>query len=178
MKLLGIDHGTNYAGWATMQNGRPIDFGLRDYSDIAMPGVLDAIYQDTYAMIKLEQPEVVVLERPVHFRNAKSVLALVGAFSMVTLAALHLGVKLEHLRPDELKMQTGKGNADKETVALDMAMRYELDFERLAVPVYYKRNDPKGKYKIGDLMNRLFDPADALALCAAYDQKVKGEGKA
>jgi len=174
MKLMGIDHGTNFAGWATMQDGRPIDFGLRDFSEIAMPGVLDAIYQDTYEMIKHEQPNVVILERPVHFKNANSVLALVGAFSMVTLAALHLGVQIEHIRPSELKMQTGKGNADKETVALDMAMRFELDFDRLAVPVYYKKNHPRGKYKIGDVKERLFDPADALALCAAYDLKLRG----
>ena len=59
-------------------------------------------------MLKQERPHVLILERPVHFKNANSVLALVGAYSMVTLAALHLGVKIAEVRPSELKMQTGK----------------------------------------------------------------------
>jgi crossover junction endodeoxyribonuclease RuvC len=158
-----------------MLNGRPIEYGLRDYSKISMPHVLDAIYQDSYGLIQNEQPDVVVLERPVHFKNANSVLALVGAYSMVTLAALHMGKQIEGIRPSELKMETGKGNADKETVALDMAMRFDLDFDQIAIPVLYKINDPKGKYRIGDIMERLYDPSDAIALCWAYHQKqIKG----
>ncbi|MEK4853856.1 crossover junction endodeoxyribonuclease RuvC [Paenibacillus sp. FSL H7-0756] len=170
MKILGIDHGTNYAGWATMEKGKPLEFGLRDYSKIAMPHVLDAIYQDTFRIIEQELPDVIVLERPVHFKNASSVIALVGAFSMVTLAALHLEIKIAHVRPTELKMQTGKGNADKETVAIEMQMLFGLDYDDLAVPVLYKKNDPKGKYKKGEVQQRLFDPSDALALCWAYHQ--------
>ncbi|OAB34145.1 crossover junction endodeoxyribonuclease RuvC [Paenibacillus glacialis] len=175
MKTMGIDHGTNYAGWATMQNGKPIDFGLRDYSKIEMPKVLDAIYQDTFRLIEQEDPDMVVLERPVHFKNANSVLALVGAYSMVTLAALHLGKPVEGIRPTELKMQTGKGNADKETVALEMQMLFDIDYDEIAVPVLYKLNHPKGKYKAGDVKERRFDPSDAIALCWAYHQKfIKG----
>lgn len=174
MKIMGIDHGTNFAGWATMRNSQPIGFGLRDYSNIAMPMVLDAIYQDTYRMIEHEQPDIVVLERPVHFQNANSVLALVGAYSMVTLASLHLGRPIEGIRPSELKMQTGKGNADKETVAIEMQMLFGLDYDEIAVPVLYKKDHPKGKYKAGDVKDRLFDPSDAIALCWAYNQKIKG----
>jgi crossover junction endodeoxyribonuclease RuvC len=167
---MGIDHGTNYAGWATMRNGKPLSFGLRDYSKIAMPNVLDAIYQDSYKMIKQAQPDIVVLERPVHFRNAGIVLALVGAYSMVTLAALHLGKRIEGIRPTELKMQTGKGNADKETVAVEMQMLFDLKYDEIAVPVLYKKDDPKGKHKAGQVKERLFDPSDAIALCWAYHQ--------
>lgn len=175
MKLMGIDHGTNYAGWATMERGKPLDFGLRDYSKIKMPDVLDVIYQDTFRLIKQQNPRVIVLERPVHFKNANSVLALVGAYSMVTLAALHLGVKIAEIRPSELKIQTGKGNADKETVAMEMQMLFDLDYDEIAVPVLYKRDDPKGKYKAGDVKERLYDPSDAVALCWAYHQKfIKG----
>ncbi len=157
-----------------MQNGKLLEYGLRNFTKIEMPSVLDAIYQDAAALIKQEQPKVVVLERPVHFKNANSVLALVGAYSMVTLAALHCGVALDAVRPSELKRQTGKGNADKETVALDVAMRFCLDFDSVAIPVLYKVNDRKGKYKAGDLKERLYDPADAIALCWAYHQKIKG----
>lgn len=171
MKLLGIDHGTNYAGWATMENGKPIEFGLRDYSRFEMPVVLDEIYKDSLRIIEQERPSVVVLERPVHFKNANSVLALVGAFSAVTLAAIHLGIKIAHVRPSELKMQTGKGNADKETVAVEMMMLFGLEFDDLAIPVRYKKDDPRGKYKKGDVQQRLFDPSDALALCWAYHQR-------
>ncbi|MDQ0658787.1 crossover junction endodeoxyribonuclease RuvC [Paenibacillus sp. W2I17] len=175
MKIMGIDHGTNYAGWATMTKGKPIDFGLMDYSKIQMPKVLNAIYQDNYDMIRSHKPDVVILERPVHFKNANSVIALVGAYSMVTLAALHNRVQIAEIRPSELKSFTGKGNADKETVATEMQMLFDLDYDKIAVPVLYKRNDPKGKYKIGDIQQRLFDPSDALALCWAYDQKhIKG----
>jgi len=174
LKIMGIDHGTNYAGWATMRGGKPTGYGLRDYSKIPMPAVLDAIYQDTFGLIKQEQPEVVVLERPVHFKNANSVLALVGAYSMVTLAALHLGKRIEGIRPTELKMQTGKGNADKETVAVEMQMLFGLDFDEIAVPVYYKRDDQKRGKREGDLKDRLYDPSDAIALCWAYHQKIKG----
>lgn len=170
-KIMGIDHGTNYAGWATMERGKPLDFGLRDYSSIEMPDVLDAIYQDTIGLIKKNRPKIIVLERPVHFKNANSVIALVGAYSMVTLAALHVGVKTVGIRPSELKMQTGKGNADKETVATEMQMLFDLNYDEIAVPVLYKKDDPKGKYKVGDLKERLFDPSDAIALCWAYHQK-------
>lgn len=171
LKVMGIDHGTNYAGWATMKNGKPIEFGLRDYSKIKMPDVLDVIYQDTFEMVRQQRPDVIVLERPVHFKNANSVLALVGAYSMVTLVALHQRIKISEIRPSELKMQTGKGNADKETVALEMQMLFDLDYDEIAVPVLYKKADPKGKYKVGDVKERLFDPSDAIALCWAYHQK-------
>lgn len=158
-----------------MENGKPIDFGLRDYSKIKMPEVLDAIYQDTFRLIEQEQPDLIILERPVHFRGAGIVLALVGAYSMVTLAALHLSIKLANIRPSELKMQTGKGNADKETVAMEMQMLFDLDYDEIAVPVLYKVNHPKGKFKSGDVKERLFDPSDAIALCWAYHQKfIKG----
>lgn len=167
---MGIDHGTNYAGWATMQDGRPIGLGLIDYTKVKMPKVLDAIYQDACNMFERERPGIVVLERPVHFKNANSVLALVGAFSMVTLAAMHMRVEIAHIRPSELKKQTGKGNADKETVAIEMQMLFGLNYDKLAVPVFYHRDDPKGKYKRNDIQERLYDPSDALALCWAYHQ--------
>ena len=67
-------------------------------------------------------------------------------------------------------MQTGKGNADKETVAIEMQMLFDLDYDEIAIPVLYKRDDPKGKYKTGDVRERLFDPSDAIALCWAYHQ--------
>lgn len=175
MKVLGIDHGTNYAGWATMTDGKLIEFGLWNYTKIPMPKVLDAIYQETFRMIEQERPDVIVLERPVHFKNANSVLALVGAYSMVTLAALHHGIQIAEVRPSELKLQTGKGNADKETVAIEMQMLFDLDYDDIAVPMLYKVDDPKGKYKAGDVMKRLFDPSDAIGLCWAHYQKyVKG----
>ncbi|WP_410771002.1 crossover junction endodeoxyribonuclease RuvC [Fontibacillus sp. BL9] len=175
MRIMGIDHGTNFAGWAIMERGKPLEFGLRDYSKIKMPSVLDAIYQDTIGLIKQHRPQIIVLERPVHFKNANSVIALVGAYSMVTLAALHIGIKIAEIRPSELKMQTGKGNADKETVAMEMQMLFDLDYDEIAVPVLYKQDDPKGKYKVGDVKERLFDPSDAVALCWAYHQKfIKG----
>lgn len=158
-----------------MERGKPLNFGLRDYSKIKMPDVLDAIYQDTFRLIKQEQPEVIILERPVHFKNANSVIALVGAYSMVTLAALHLGVKIAEIRPSELKMQTGKGNADKETVAMEMQMLFDLDYDEIAVPVLYKKDDRNRKIKAGDIKDRLFDPSDAIALCWTYHQKfIKG----
>lgn len=173
MKIMGIDHGTNYAGWATMRNGEPIDFGLRDYTEIKMPAVLDAIYQDTYQLIKQHRPDIVVLERPVHFKNANSVIALVGAYSMVTLAALHQGIRIAEVRPSELKLETGKGNADKETVAIEMQMLFDLDYDAIAIPVLYQRDDPKREIKKGDIKDRLFDPSDAIALCWAFHQKLK-----
>lgn len=175
MKIMGVDHGTNFAGWATMTKGKPISFGLRDYSKTPMPNVLAVVYRDTRKLLEEHKPDVVVLERPVHFKNANSVLALVGAYSMVTLAALHHGgITIAEIRPSVLKKETGKGNADKETVAVDMMMRFDLDFDEIAVPVKYLKNDPKGKYKIGDIRHRLFDPSDAIALCWAYHQKNMG----
>jgi crossover junction endodeoxyribonuclease RuvC len=175
MKVMGIDHGTNYAGWALMEKGEPLEFGLRDYTKIKMPQVLEAIYQDSIDLIEKKRPKVIVLERPVHFKNANSVIALVGAYSMVTLAALHLNKKIVEIRPSELKMQTGKGNADKETVATEMQMLFDLDYDQLAIPVLYAKDDPKGKYKKGEIKQRLFDPSDALALCWAFNQKfIKG----
>ncbi len=176
MKIMGIDHGTNYAGWATMANGRVQEFGLRNFKQYPMPDVLNVVYRDTVGMIRLHKPNVLVLERPVHFRNANSVMALVGAYSMVTLAALHVGVPIAEIRPSELKVSAAKGGADKETVAFEMQMLFDLDYDELAIPVLYKKDDPKGKYKTGDVKERLFDPSDAVALCWAYHQKTKVKG--
>lgn len=173
MRYVGIDHGTNYAGWATMENGKPVGFGIRNYTEVKMPHVLDVIYRDTYELIKQQRPDIVILERPVHFKNANSVLALVGAYSMVTLAALHMEIKIAEIRPSELKRETGKGNADKETVAIEMQMLFGLDYDKIAIPLFYKRDHPEGKYKKGDIRSRLFDPSDAIALCWAYHQKMK-----
>lgn len=172
MKIMGYDHGTNYAGWAIMEGGKPIDFGIRDFTEVKMPLVLDAIYRDSYQLIIHHKPDVIILERPVHFKNATSVIALVGAYSMITLAALHNKIKIEEIRPSELKSLTGKGNADKETVSIEIQMNFDLDYDEIAIPILYQRDDPKGKYKKGDIRGRLFDPSDAIALCWAYHNKL------
>lgn len=175
MKILGIDHGTNYAGWATMRGGKPLAYAQWDYSKVEMPFVLQRIYRDVVDLVRIEKPDAVVLERPVHFKNANSVIALVGAYSMVTLAVLHVGgVNLVEIRPTELKLQTGKGNADKETVAMEMQMLFGLDYDEIAVPLMYRKDHPKGQYRAGDVKERLFDVSDAIALCWAYHQKIKG----
>lgn len=172
MKIMGYDHGTNYAGWAMMVNGKPIEYGIRDFTEMKMPFVLNEIYKDSYKLIVDHKPDVIALERPVHFKNANSVIALIGAYSMITLAALHNGIRIEEVRPSELKTLTGKGNADKETVAMEMQMLFDLDYDEIAIPQLYQRDDPKGKYKKGDIKNRLFDPADAIALCVTLHNKL------
>ncbi|TVX94639.1 crossover junction endodeoxyribonuclease RuvC [Paenibacillus agilis] len=172
MKIMGYDHGTNFAGWATMRNGKPIDIGIKDFTQIDMPFVLTEIYTDTFRLLEQEKPDVLVLERPVHFQNANSVIALVGAFTSVTMAALDLNIRIEHLRPTDIKNLTGKGNADKDVVAQEMQMRFGLDYDELAVPVLYKVDSKKGRK--GEVKDRLFDPSDALALCCAYNDKLRG----
>ncbi|MNL49285.1 hypothetical protein D3C87_1722090 [compost metagenome] len=58
-------------------------------------------------------------------------------------------------------------------MAVAVQQYYGVDFDEIAIPLLYKRDDPKGKFKKGDVRDRLYDPADALALIWAFQSKIQ-----
>ncbi|NBI28325.1 crossover junction endodeoxyribonuclease RuvC [Chengkuizengella marina] len=167
MKILGIDHGTNYTGWSLMEKDKVERFGLLDYTEIEYPAIIPMFYHDIKRLIELVKPQCLVLEKPMHFRNANTVRALVGVYSMAMLAGFNAQIIVKEITPNELK-EISKNGRDKWDVAVAIQQKYGLDFDEIAVPIYYKVGKKKGQVR-----KRLFDPADAIALCWAYNQKIK-----
>lgn len=173
MKILGVDHGTNYLGWAVMEKGVVTDFGIINYTKVKFPYVITEIFRDMLQKMKEVRPDKVIVEQPVHFRNASTARYLICAYASVINAAQWFNLPFVDVKPSELKAITGNGRAEKWDVAVAVQQKYGLDFDEIAIPVYYQQNDPKGKYKKGEVKERLYDPADAIALCWAFHNKTK-----
>lgn len=167
MKILGIDHGTRYAGWAVVSVGRQgLTFkghGLIDLTDHSHPEVLRELKRRAALLIDQWLPDIVALEKPMAMRSGKVARLLIEMFAACELAALERYRSIMPITPQLAKLYAaGHAGADKEDVALALQAKYGLDYDEIAVPVYYK----SGKRK-GQIRDRLFDVSDACALCVA-----------
>lgn len=167
MKILGIDHGTKYAGWAMVSIGRRgltfKGYGLIDLTDHAHPEVLRELKRRVGQLIDQWGPETVALEKPMAMRSGKVARLLIEMYAACELAALERYRSIMPITPQLAKLYTaGHGGAEKEDVALALQARYNLDYDEIAVPVLYKTGKRKGQLK-----ERLWDVSDACALCVA-----------
>jgi crossover junction endodeoxyribonuclease RuvC len=175
VKILGIDHGTRYAGWAVVSVGRRgltfKGYGLIDLTDHAHPEVLRELKRRAGQLIDQWMPDFVALEKPMAMRSGKVARLLIEMFASCELAALERYRSIIPVTPQLAKMYSaGHAGAEKEDVALALHARYGLEYDEIAVPVLYK----SGKRK-GQIRDRLFDVSDACALCVAAAELLKAK---
>lgn len=122
-KILGIDPGTNYCGYAVIEvNGSKIkllDLGIFNMKKIENPyEKLRTIFLDVQEVIENHQPSSIAIEAPFYGKNVQSMLKLGRAQGVAIAAAITMGLEVTEYSPKKIKQSvTGNGNASKEQVA-------------------------------------------------------------
>ena len=90
---------------------------------------LEKIYSQLQSLIKINKPEIIVLEQLFFFKNAKSVIKVAQAQGIIFLLAAQEKIPIQYLTPLQIKqIITGYGNADKKSVLkmLNILMKQDL----------------------------------------------------
>ena len=137
MIILSIDPGVEKVGYAFFEkkvNGTTkyeyLSSGLiktpktDDHQDR-----LHQIYTKLKQIIKIEKPNLIVIERLFFFKNQKTIVNVAQAQGIVMLLAAQEGIATTYLTPLQIKsIITGYGNADKKSVVkmLGLLMKEKL----------------------------------------------------
>ncbi len=122
-KILGIDPGTNYCGYAVIviegSKIKLLEMGAFSMKHLDDPyQKLRKIFLDTQEVIENHQPESVAVESPFYGKNVQSMLKLGRAQGVAIAAAMTMGLDITEYAPKKIKQSiTGNGNASKEQVA-------------------------------------------------------------
>ena len=117
-RIMGIDPGIRATGFALVENGQLLDFGVIRTS--AKSGFADKLYR-IYLAIKevLDRwrPELAAMENVIYHRNVKSALTLGAVRGVVMLALREQNVEIVEFSPTRIKLAvTGNGRASKEQI--------------------------------------------------------------
>lgn len=121
--ILGIDPGTNIAGYGIIGIGKNnmelISMGIFDLRKEANHAMkLQAIFEKCTQLIDTYLPDEVALEAPFMGKNPQSMLKLGRAQGVSMAAALNRNLPVFEYAPKRVKQSvTGNGNASKEQVA-------------------------------------------------------------
>ncbi|WAH35030.1 crossover junction endodeoxyribonuclease RuvC [Alicyclobacillus dauci] len=170
MKILGVDHATHHAGIALFESdwmNNDTDLAFVTFSAIDLSKCDESPMSAMFQIVKLwifdHRPDVVALEKPMALRNGDVARKLIEVYAACKLAAEQSNVSVMELAPQLGKLHTiGHAGAEKEDVARALQARFDLDYDSIAIPVYYKDKKRKGQVR-----ERLYDVSDACALCVA-----------
>ncbi|MCK6474959.1 MAG: crossover junction endodeoxyribonuclease RuvC [Planctomycetes bacterium] len=132
VRLLGIDPGTQVAGWGIVEARGPalalVACGaLRAPRRAEMPERLRAIFEELEGVLSAHRPRAAALEETFAGRNAKAVIAMGQGRGVAMLACARAGVPLTELSASEIKKAvTGNGAAGKPLVARMVCARLGL----------------------------------------------------
>ncbi len=139
MTILGIDPGTNRAGYGVLEiTGRDMkcvvlgDIELHKFGDPYQK--LRHLFERVAALVETYRPDEVALESPFFGKNVQSMLKLGRAQGVAMAAALVSGAPVFEYAPRRVKQAiTGNGAASKEQVAalLRSMLHVEYDLRRL-----------------------------------------------
>jgi crossover junction endodeoxyribonuclease RuvC len=90
---------------------------------------LEKIYSQLQTLIKVNKPEIIILEQLFFFKNAKTIVKVAQAQGVIFLLAAQEKIPIQYLTPLQIKqIITGYGNADKKSVVkmLSLLMKEEL----------------------------------------------------
>lgn len=182
MRILGIDHGTRYAGWAVLdvKGGKYewLGYGLITLTgEDTLDATMGALHTSVANLIQNYEPTIVALEEPMAMRSGKVARILIEMYTTARLAAVLRHIPIIDVTPQKLKLYTaGHGGAEKDDVARALCEHYGLEYDEIAVPEYYKTGKRKGQIK-----GRLYDVSDACGLCVAavriLRDTIKGGGR-
>ena len=140
IRILGIDPGSNIAGFACIENLRVNPVQPKDFKICGAGAIhfdrksphskrISQLHETTLKLIEEFQPEFCVIEKAFCGVNANSALKLGEARGALIAAVLKMNIKFMELTPREAKKNvTGNGGATKEEVAhsLKLLMGFQL----------------------------------------------------
>lgn len=135
MRILGIDPGTNFMGYAVVRKASAhpelVDYGTLKLKYVKNAHVkLHKIYVSICHLIVKYEINEVAIEAPFYGKNVQSMLKLGRAQGVAMAAAMQSDKKITEYSPKRIKMSiTGNGNASKEQVAamLEHVLKHPVD---------------------------------------------------
>jgi len=134
MKILGIDPGTGICGFGVISidaKNRPtmLDNGvITTPPHTPLPDRLLDIYESMHEIIKLNQPDVISIEKLFFTKNITTGISVAEARGVVLLVARQHGLPIYEYTPNEIKKtMTGYGNADKKQMQEMVKLHLKLD---------------------------------------------------
>jgi crossover junction endodeoxyribonuclease RuvC len=132
MTILSIDSGIERTGYAVFKDKKYVTSALiktnkSDSTEIR----LEEIYSKLSQVFKKYQPDVMVLEQLLFFRNQKTFIRVAQAQGIVMLLASQNKIKVEFLTPLQIKqIVTGYGQADKKSVQKMIKLTTNIDIKQ------------------------------------------------
>ena len=118
MTILSIDSGIERTGYAIFKDKKYVTSALiKTSKSLDTEKRLDEIYSKLKEVFKKFQPDVMVLEQLLFFKNQKTFVRVAQAQGIAMLLAAQNKIKVEFLTPLQIKqIVTGYGQADKKAV--------------------------------------------------------------
>ena len=132
MTILSIDSGIERTGYAIFKDKKYVISALIKASKNLPTEIrLEEIYSKLSQVFKKYQPDVMVLEQLLFFRNQKTFIRVAQAQGIVMLLAAQKKIKVEFLTPLQIKqIVTGYGQADKKSVQKMIRLTTEIDIKQ------------------------------------------------
>ena len=173
VRILAIDHGTKLVGWSVWDGTQFESYGIHRMES-TYPSTLVELSLETDRLIDLADADAVALERPMSLRGGDVAQKLIEHYTVCKLSAITANKRIIEVAPPTIKLiVAGAGNADKQTVADSLCIKWGLDLEELCPAERYKAGSKKGTIKL-----RLYDSSDACALAIAADEMNRRELRA
>ena len=134
MKILGIDPGTGICGFGVIEGKKALDFGvISTPPHTPLPDRLLDIYESMHEIIKLNQPDVISIEKLFFSKNITTGISVAEARGIVILVARQHNLPIYEYTPNEIKKSlTGYGSADKKQ--MQEMVRLHLNLEKAPQP--------------------------------------------
>lgn len=122
MRIIGIDPGTGIVGFGVVDvlgaKKTMVDAGvIRTPAHQPAQERLKTIYEELREIIKLNKPQVMVVEQLFFARNVTTAMTVSQARGVILLLGEQMGLKLAEFTPLQIKQSmTGNGRADKKQV--------------------------------------------------------------
>jgi len=132
MTILSIDSGIERTGYAVFKDKKYVTSALIKTSKSLPTEIrLDEIYSKLTEIFKKYQPDIMVLEQLLFFKNQKTFIRVAQAQGIAMLLAAQNKIKVEFLTPLQIKqIVTGYGQADKLAVQKMIKLTTEIDIKQ------------------------------------------------
>lgn len=132
MTILSIDSGIECTGYAIFQNKNYVISALIKTSKNKSTEIrLEEIYLQLKKVFDKYEPDIMVLEQLLFFKNQKTFIRVAQAQGIAMLLAAQNKIKVEFLTPLQIKqIITGYGQADKKSVQKMIKLTTEIDIKQ------------------------------------------------
>lgn len=132
MTILSIDSGIERTGFAIFKDKKYVCSALiKTSKSLTTEKRLIEIYNKLKEIMKKYNPEVMVLEQLLFFKNQKTFIRVAQAQGIVMLLAAQNNIKVEFLTPLQIKqIVTGYGQADKSAVQKMIRLTTDIDIKQ------------------------------------------------